>query len=225
MAAQRLVDQVYSAIFKIIEGNDLKVGDRLPSEPRLAETLKVSRTVVREALVRLEADGLTEARRGAGSFVTRRPSALLTHHMPLDQLPSALGTYEVRFVLEPEAARLAAIRHSREEITAISDCLDALRTALLSREPANQEDLDLHRSIMRATRNQAFVDTFEGLHSGVTQIMRAGVEISRSRSAEVIQIMLSEHEDIVEAIRSRDGERSALAMHWHLSQGRRRLMV
>ncbi len=123
------------AIVRIITEEDLAIGDRLPSESRLAETFGMSRTIVREALARLASDGITEARRGAGSYVKRRPSARLGSHMPMDALAATLGTYEVRFVLEAEAARLAAQRRSPEQMDAIEAALAALRTALLSNAP------------------------------------------------------------------------------------------
>lgn len=224
MSSRRLADQVYAQIVEIISGDNLQIGERLPSEPALAAKLSVSRAVIREALVRLESDGLTETRRGSGSYVTRRPSSLLSNHLPLDQMAVAIGTYEVRFVLEAEAARLAALRHTPGDMALISECLARLRSALMSKGPADDEDMALHRAIMNATGNEAFVSTFDGLHNGISQVMKAGVEISRSRSPAIIQMMFGEHEDIVDAIRRRDGDRSALAMRWHLSQGRRRLM-
>ena len=118
MSEGRLADRAYTAIVRIITEEDLAIGDRLPSESRLAETFGMSRTIVREALARLASDGITEARRGAGSYVKRRPSARLGSHMPMDALAATLGTYEVRFVLEAEAARLAAQRRSPEQMDA-----------------------------------------------------------------------------------------------------------
>jgi DNA-binding FadR family transcriptional regulator len=75
-----------------------------------------------------------------------------------------------------------------------------------------------------ATANPAFLVTFEALEADVDRIMRAGVDISRSRPPEVIGEMMREHEMIVEAIRAQDGDSAALAMRWHLSRGRKRLM-
>src|SRR5258708_4430611 len=108
MTEQRLADRAYSEIVDIIKTDGLDVGDRLPSEGRLAVQFGMSRTMVREALVRLASDGITEARRGAGSFVKRRPSDRLMTYLPKAELSATLGSYEVRFVLEAEAARLAA---------------------------------------------------------------------------------------------------------------------
>lgn len=220
----RLADRAYTAIVRIINDEGLAIGDRLPSEARLAETFGMSRTIVREALARLASDGITEARRGAGSYVKRRPSERLGTHMPMDELAKTLGTYEVRFVLEAETARLAALRRSSEQMEAIEQALAALRAALLSDAPAHDEDWVLHRAIVEATGNSAFIPVFDHLKDEVMHILRAGVDISRSRPPEVIGAMMEEHDAIVEAIRGRDPDGAALAMRWHLSQGRKRLM-
>jgi len=144
--------------------------------------------------------------------------------MPLSELPTTLGSYEVRFVLEAEAARLAATRRTAAEMAHVDEGLVRLREALLSSEPAHVEDMDLHRRIAEATGNPAFVIAFDALYGDVEKIMRAGVDISRSRPPEVIATMLREHELIVDAIRAQDPEGAALAMRWHLWEGRRRLM-
>ncbi len=115
----RLADRAYTSIVELIDADKLHAGDRLPSESRLAMMFGMSRTVIREALVRLASDGITEARRGAGSFVKRRPSERLVRHMPMEELSFTLGSYEVRFVLEAEAARLAALRRSPEQMATI----------------------------------------------------------------------------------------------------------
>jgi DNA-binding FadR family transcriptional regulator len=251
MAEDRLADRAYAGIVGIIDADSLStgdrlpsearlaelfgmsravvrealaVGDRLPSESRLAEMFGMSRTVVREALVRLASDGITEARRGAGSFVKSRPSDRLVAFMPIANLSATLGTYEVRFVLEAEAARLAAARRSTEEMAEIQAALDRLREALLSNAPAHAEDMALHRCIAAATANPAFGLAFEALFGDIERVMRAGVDISRSRPPQVIGVMMREHEMIVEAIRVQDCDAAALAMRWHLSEGRKRLL-
>lgn len=224
MNQARLSDQAYAGIVEMIKSEELEVGARLPSEARLAEMFGMSRAIVREALVRLASDGITEARRGAGSFVKSRPSERLAAFMPLTELPTTLGSYEVRFVLEAEAARLAATRRSPQEMAHIEEGMAMLKDALLSSEPAHAEDRELHRRIAVATGNPAFLIAFDALWGDVEKIMRAGVDISRSRPPEVIATMLREHEVIVDAIRAQDPEGAALAMRWHLWEGRRRLM-
>jgi GntR family transcriptional regulator, transcriptional repressor for pyruvate dehydrogenase complex len=224
MGETRLADRAYSEIVRLIAAENIEVGQRLPSEGRLAELFGVSRTIVREALVRLASDGMTEARRGSGSYVKRRPSERLARHLPLDDLPTALGTYEVRFVLEAQAASLAADRRSDEQMDAIQTALARLRDALQSHGPAHREDMDLHRAIVLATGNPVFLSVFDHMQGDIDRIMRAGVDISRNRPPEAIAAMITEHEMIVEAIDVQDPEAAALAMRWHLSQGRKRLM-
>ncbi|WP_242123697.1 FCD domain-containing protein [Sphingobium sp. Sx8-8] len=224
MNQTRLSDHAYAGIVEMIRSEGLEVGARLPSEARLAEIFGMSRAVVREALVRLASDGITEARRGAGSFVKSRPSDRLAAFVPSTELPTTLGSYEVRFVLEAEAARLAATRRSPHEMAHIEEGMALLREALLSSEPAHAEDRELHRRIALATGNSAFLMAFDALWGDVEKIMRAGVDISRSRPPEVIATMLREHEVIVDAIRAQDPDGAALAMRWHLWEGRRRLM-
>lgn len=224
MSQERLTDRAYTGIVQIINDDDLHVGDRLPAESRLAEMFGMSRTIVREALARLASDGITEPRRGAGSFVKSRPSDRMLAFMPMADLPATLGTYEVRFVLEAEAARLAAARRSPMEMAGIEEALEGLRAVLLSSAPAHEEDMELHRRIVLATANPAFLTAFDALVADINKIMRAGVDISRSRPPEVIGAMMREHEMIVDAIRVKDADGAALAMRWHLSEGRKRLM-
>ena len=224
MAEERLADRAYAGIVGIIDTQTLAIGDRLPSEARLSEMFGMSRAVVREALVRLASDGITEARRGAGSFVKSRPSDRLVAYMPMADLSTTLGTYEVRFVLEAEAARLAAVRWSADEMDRIEEGRELLRDALLSSAPAHAEDMEFHRRIVLASANPAFAIAFDALAAEIERIMRAGVDISRSRPPHVIGAMMREHEQVVDALRVRDGDGAALAMRWHLAEGRKRLM-
>lgn len=224
MSGTRLANTAYSEIVGFITDQQLKVGDRLPPEVRLAEMFGVSRTIIREALVRLTADGITEARRGAGSFVKNTPSDRLTAYTSVPRLSVAIGTYEVRFVLESEGARLAAIRRSAQDLSSIEEACENLRTALASGVPAHAEDIDFHRRILLSTANAAFLWAFNAISDEVGQLMHAGVDISRSRSQESIQKMISEHKVVVDAIRAQDGDGAALAMRWHLSEGRKRVI-
>ncbi|GAA0553989.1 DNA-binding FadR family transcriptional regulator [Rhizomicrobium palustre] len=222
MSGRRLADQAYSGIVEYITSQKMSVGDRLPAETQLAEMFGISRTIVREALVRLASDGITEARRGSGSFVKNKPSDRLIAYT--GNLSAALGTYEVRFVLETEAARLAAMRRSEHDMMNIEESMGRLRHALMTNAPAHHEDMELHRQIALATANPTFMIALDALREQVDKIMQAGVDISRSRSPDIIGAMLREHEAIVDAIRVRDADSAALAMRWHLAEGRKRLM-
>ena len=143
--------------------------------------------------------------------------------MPASELSTTLGSYEVRFALEAEGARLAALRRIAEQMAELEARLSELVKALRSNGDGGEEDMRLHQAIMSATGNQAFVISFDALSSDIGRVLRAGILISRVRSETAVQTMIQEHTAIVEAIRQRDPERAALSMRWHLSQGRMRL--
>lgn len=224
MHGRRLADQAYSGIIEFITVERLKVGDRLPPEVRLAEMFGISRTIIREALVRLSSDGITQARRGAGSYVKNRPSDRLIACTSGPKLSVALGTYEVRFAIESEGARLAATRRSSDDMLSIEAAYEKLKSAYLNGAPAHAEDMEFHRAILLSTANAAFILAFDALSGEIDQIMRAGVDISRSRPPDEIEALIREHESIAEAIRLRDADNAALAMHWHLWEGRNRVI-
>lgn len=221
---RRLADQAYSGIIEFITTERLKVGDRLPPEVQLAEMFGISRSVIREALVRLSSDGITQARRGAGSYVKSRPSDRLIAFTSVPKLSVALGSYEVRIAIESEGARLAATRRSDEDMFGIEDAFARLKAALLTGAPAHLEDMEFHRQVLQATANAAFLEAFGALETEISEIMQAGVDISRSRPPDEIQVMISEHEAITTAIRLQDADEAALAMHWHLCCGRNRVI-
>ena len=221
---RRLADQAYSGIIEFITVERLKIGDRLPPEMRLAEMFGISRTIIREALVRLSSDGITQPRRGAGTFVKNRPSNRLIAFTSVPMLSVALGTYEVRFAIESEGARLASTRLSAEDMLGIETAFEKLKAALLTGAPAHVEDMEFHSWILQSTANAAFIQAFNALSNEIDQIMQAGVDISRTRPPDEIQAMIREHEAITDAIRLRDADYASLAMHWHLWEGRNRVI-
>lgn len=222
---RRLADQAYSGIIGFITAERLNVGDRLPPEVRLAEMFGISRTIIREALVHLSSDGIVEVRRGAGSYVKKRPSNRLIAYTSAPKLWVAFGTYEVRFAIESEGARLAATRRSAEEMRGIEAAFETLKAALLTGASAHVEDLEFHRAILQSTANAAFIHAFNAISGKIDLTMRAGVDGSQPRPSHEIEAMVREHEAITEAIRLRDVDNAALAMHWHLWEGRNRVIA
>ena len=134
-----------------------------------------------------------------------------------------MSTPSVRPERTPRLAdRLAAARHAR--FVGRQAELGLFRSALQASGPAHVEDMVLHRAIFEATANPIFVSSFDHMHDEIDRILRAGVDISRSRPPAAINAMIEEHELVVDAIRAQDGDAAALAMRWHLWQGRKRLM-
>ena len=127
----RLSDTIYGRLLNEIVGAGYQIGDRLPTEHQLAEHFAVSRPVVREALRRLQTDGIVVSRQGSGTYVQRKPSQRvveLTGNAP--GLGEVLQGFELRLSLEPLSARLAARNRSDAQLDAILSASAPLRDAV-----------------------------------------------------------------------------------------------
>lgn len=215
---EKLADSLYGQILEQIVTEQLQEGDRLPSEAEIGRAFKVSRPVVREALLRLQADGLIYARRGAGSFVKHRPPARLTDFTAISDVAGLLRAFEARIALEPEIARLAAERATDRQLKAIEDAYAALETS----EDGLKEDFAFHRAIAEATGNEIFPFLLDSMHDLVLGGMNVARRLSRLGSQARRERVVAEHRQIVEAIASRDGRSAEVLMHYHLLQARDR---
>lgn len=194
---------------EIIEGR-LRAGDRLPTEADLSSDYGVSRTVVREAIADLRAEGLARSIRGSGTFVLAPPldpDSESPHHDP----GHVLG---FRLAIETEAAALAA--RNRPDDAVITLEAAAKTVVMTGGDPAAsmRADFELHRAIAAASGNPLLVRALTGL--GATTI---GMPPGRLRadSAHVARTG-QEHTAIVEAIADRDPRAAAAAMRTHLSR-------
>lgn len=220
---ERLADILYGQILEQILAGAFKEGDRLPTEHEISSAFDVSRPVVREALIRLQADGLIYARRGAGTFVRAVPPSAITSLAPPSNISGYLKSFEVRFALEAAAARLAAERRSVIHLNNLAEINAHLREHMMRGESANEEDFNFHREVAVASGNDLFVSQFENLRSEVGGSMSMALGLTKMGSEERRHAVLREHEQIIEAIRAGNGELAALYMRYHLVQARERI--
>jgi len=153
--SERLYERIVDQIERRIVAGDLKVGDQLPAERELAEQFTVSRTAVREAIKALREKGLVEIRLGRGTFVTNGAAGAVRHSLGL-LLKVENGfaeLVEVREILEPEIAALAATRITEENIAAMTEAVETMETALDNSEVFVEADLDFHLALAEATQN------------------------------------------------------------------------
>ena len=202
-APRSLTGELVARLTDDITSGKIPPGSRLPTEQELIAATGVSRTVVREAVAALRADGLVITRQGVGAFVpenARRP--LRIDFDQLSPLRAVLDVMELRTGIEIEAAGLAADRASPAQIRKIVDCLDAVDVALRRGEDAIAQDFALHCSIADATGNPQFKRFLEHLGRFVIprQTIRGGPGIPKRVYSETFQ---QEHRDIVQAIRGR----------------------
>ncbi len=222
-SSPKLGDHVYEALVEHIAAGRYPVGSKLPAEIALARQFGVSRPVLRQALVRLRAEGLIAARQGAGNFVRRTNESRRLDYGPLQNIPDVQRCLEFRCGLESEAAARAAVVHDEEALRSIERAMAAMEQAVAAGGSSVEADFEFHVAIARATRNRFFVTTLEALRTQV----EFGINLSRSFSTrpmrERLQSIVAEHRDIYEAIRDGDAERSQRAVTQHLEAGIARL--
>jgi GntR family transcriptional repressor for pyruvate dehydrogenase complex len=215
-----LAERVIARLDADIRGGRLAPGDRLPTEAALTSALGVSRTVVREAVAALRADGLVVTRRGSGAYVAD-PSAtpFRIEASRAEALSDVLNVMELRLAVEVEAAALAAERASRKQIATIRSTWKAIDAALKSGDGAVAQDFAFHRAIADATGNQQFPRFLEFLGSHV--IPRQSVRLTQDTPSErksYLQRIQHEHERIVAGISAEDPAEARRAMREHLTR-------
>ncbi len=220
---EKLGDQLYGQILEQIVSGALKEGDKLPSEHQICQSFQVSRPTVREALMRLHADGLVTTRQGSGTFVQKRPSGHLTRLANVSDIAGMLRSLEVRIALEGQAAALAAQRRTPEQMETISAALAALQAAFEGSDIPARADFAFHRAVAKASGNALFADLLEMLHEPIEHAMTVALSITRAGSRERARRVVEEHEAIAEAISRSDAEAAGLTMRYHLHRSRQRV--
>ncbi len=189
---------------------------RLPTEHALAEDLGVSRNVVREALSQLRADGLVYVRQGAGSFALSPEDSKVIRLDPLSlgEASDAGQLFELRAILETEAAGMAATRIGRSGLSRLEQALARMRGRERTRDDSVAADLEFHREIGKATGN-SYILTFTAYIAG--QIRDT---IYLARRAQPIDVVvdetIAEHEEILKALRKADKALARDAMRRHI---------
>lgn len=221
---QLLGDQLYGQILDQIVSGRLEEGEKLPTEKEISAMFGVSRPVVRDALNRLRADGLVQARQGSGTYVLRRPSDRLKTFANSADMAALLRCFEVRIPLEAAAAALAAERRTASQLARIEKIFDRMKGDVKTGHITIDNDLSFHAAIAEATGNEFFPGVLKHLHGSVAGFMDVSLNITRTGSRERIQEVLKEHTIILEAIQAREQDAAEVAMRFHLGQSRRRTL-
>ena len=208
-----------------IRDGRLTPGAKLPTESELMAAFGVSRTVVREALSRLQAAGMIETRHGIGSFVVGAGDGASFRIAPeqMATLRDVIAVLELRIGVESEAASLAAQRRADSDLARMRAALDAIAAALEAGRDAVAPDFQFHLEIARATGNSHFSDLLASL--GSTIIPRARLDGEGPPDAERLAYLRrvnAEHESIYDAIAARDADAARAAMRTHLVNSRER---
>ena len=215
----RLYEQIVQQIEESVLNGSLKPGDQLPAERDLAQRLGVSRTAVREAVKTLREKGLVEAYSGRGTFVTDGTSQAARQSFDLmvkiGQQEGSPHLAELRLILEPGIAAMAAERVKDEDLTAMRDAVAVMERSQKDPEAYIEADLDFHLALAEAVANPlilSLIDSIVGLLRE-QRIKIFNVEGGPQRGQ-------FHHKRILEAMERRDPEMARSAMRAHLEQVR-----
>ena len=217
--ASRLYEQIVQQIEESILKGELSEGSQLPAERDLAKQFGVSRTAVREAIKALQEKGLVDAFPGRGTFVTNGTSNSMRRS--LDRIIKSGDTdgwaylVEVREILEPEIAALAAVRATDQDLATMRDALEVMDNAGRDSDAFIEADLDFHLALAEAAANPivlSLIDSIVGLlREQRLRIFRIGGGPERGQH---------HHKRILEAIERHDPQGARAAMQAHLLQVR-----
>ena len=215
----RLYEQIVQQIEDSILNGDLSEGSQLPAERDLARQFGVSRTAVREAIKALQEKGLVDAFPGRGTFVTNGTSNSMRRY--LDRLIKSgepdgwAHVVEMREILEPEIAALAAVRASDQDLATMREAVEVMDSASRDSDAYIEADLDFHLALAEAAANPivlSLIDSIVGLlREQRLRIFRVGGGPQRGQY---------HHRRILEAIQRHDAPGARGAMQAHLSQVR-----
>ncbi len=221
LQSERLYEQIVGQIEQRILTGELKVGDQLPAERELAQQFGVSRTAVREAIKALREKGLVQAQPGRGTFITDGASRALRHSLGfIARIGSEEGLgslVEVREIVEPEIAALAARRANDDNIAAMREAVRAMEAAMEHADMFVEADLDFHLALADATQNPlipALIDSIVHLlREQRKRLFLIGSAVAGQRH----------HRRILDAVVAHDAEAARQAMSDHLQQIRQDL--
>ena len=211
-----------------IRDGRLQLGDKLPTEAAIMGEFNVSRTVVREAISKLQASGLVETRHGIGTFVLglgQAPGFKISPEQ-FSTLRDVIAVLELRIGMETEAAALAAQRRTAANISAMREALNNVAAAVDAGRDAVAADFQFHLEIARATQNSHFAELMGTLGSMI--IPRARLDAGAAIAApdddrrQYLRRVNGEHESIYDAIVGQDPDAARAAMRTHLANSRER---
>jgi len=224
-ALQNRTGQLINILRREIRTEKLQPGERLATEQQLVARFQVSRTVVREAIASLRAEGLIVTRQGAGAFVAEGAANRPFRIAPDDlrSLAEVLNVMQLRLAVEIEAAGLAAENRNGRALNELGRTLDQIDDAIRAGEVAIGEDFAFHFAIAAATGNPQFERFMRFLGSVIIprQTLRVGLDDPDERRAYLTKIQV-EHRAIYAAIRDASVEDARRATRLHLEHARDR---
>lgn len=217
--SSKIYEQIAEQIEQLILNGELRSGDRLPTERELAEQFQASRTAVREAMKTLAQKGLVDMRPGRGTIVIDGTSKAMRHSlglmMKVGQAGSSTNLVEVREILEPEIAALAAMRAGEEDITAMRESVLVMDASLDNADAYISADNNFHQALAKGTQNVLILALVDSIVYLLSEQRKQIFSVKGGPERGQIH-----HKRILEAVMNHDPEVARTAMYAHLRQVR-----
>ncbi|HWL58488.1 MAG TPA: FadR/GntR family transcriptional regulator [Paracoccus sp. (in: a-proteobacteria)] len=219
---EHLPARIASQFAEHIHNGTIKPGDKLPTEHSMAQTFGVSRTVIREAIAQLRNEGLVETRQGVGAFVVERPARpiRLGDGGQMDKHAFS-DLFQLRVPLEIEAAGLAAVHRTDEQMRVLDAALHRMAVSQDWNTEGVAADLEFHRIIAVATGNEYFDQFIGAIADRVGHVIIAARE--QLLPERIKEITIAEHGAIRDAIFAREPLAARSAMRQHLTGSAKRV--
>lgn len=212
-----LPQKISEDIIELILEENLKSGDRLPNEAILSKRLNVGRSSLREAMKLLASRNIVTIRQGSGTYIASMPGMVddpLGFTFIGDKKKLVKDLLEVRFLLEPSIAAMAAVHGDERDIEKIRMLCGEVEELLRQEKDHTGRDVEFHRAIAMSSKNLVVPRLIPVINSSIPLF----VEVTRNRLHEET---IETHREITEAIAAHDPVRAQEAMYLHLVYNRK----
>ncbi|MCT4544680.1 MAG: FadR family transcriptional regulator [Vallitalea sp.] len=211
-----LSEKVADDIRKMILEKELEPGDKLPNEIEMTDILNVGRSTLREAIKILVSTNVLEVKRGRGTFVSKNPGVLkdplgVTFMQETNLL---IHFFEMRLIIEPQIAQLAAIRATEEDIKKIKKAYEQVKLDIKNNTDHTLSDIEFHNAIAKSTHNP-IIDR-------IVPIINDGIKGGYAKTKDIPEsgeVVLIHHKKIFEAIKDKNDIVAKDSMKEHILYG------
>ncbi|MBE0607180.1 MAG: FadR family transcriptional regulator [Deltaproteobacteria bacterium] len=210
----KVYEEIVAKIKEMVEKGRFKSGDQLPVERELAEVFRVSRSSVREALRSLESQGFIESRQGDGTYIASHPVESLVSPLAsviFTEKDDQMELFEMRRMIEPDLAYLAAERATEEEIEMMKNVLDLQEEKIARGESGTDVDKNFHYIMARAAKNKVLLRITDNIIDLLAESREQYLQVEGRPQKSILR-----HREVLEAIRAGDPERAEKCMLEHL---------
>ena len=211
----KIYEEIVAKVKDMIEEGRLKSGEKLPGERELAEVFHVSRSSVREALRSLESHGYLESRQGDGTYIAKQPVESLVTPLAsviLTEKDGQMELFEMRRMIEPHVAYLAAERATPEEILMMEEALELQEEEIAQGGTGTEVDKSFHYLMAKATKNKVFIRIADSIMDLLAESRDKYLQVEGRPEKSILR-----HRQLLEAIKAGDQDLAAKIMREHLT--------